>query len=149
MVVRGGAAYTLKVTKAAESDIDDVCGEDDELFDAVWLYVRELKNDQELLEKLLEDRYGKLRHEDRFTHRIGVQQIGEFFRDRPARDTWAWKFWDIENKGVALRFVYMYLPRQRWFIVLAVAKREWNYESSHPLSDRIRADYDRFKRNYG
>lgn len=149
MAVRGGAAFKLQVSKAAKQDIVDICGEDDELFDTLWLYLKELGNDQDLLDKLLEDRYGKLRHEDRFIHPIGVQQIGVFFRDRPARDTWALKFWDLENSGVALRFVYMYLSRPRWFIVLAVAKRDWNYDSSHALSDRIRADYDRFSRDYG
>ncbi len=149
MAGRDVAAFKLQISNAAKVDIDELCGEDEELYDTLWMYINELRTDQGLLEKLLEDHYGKLRHSDRFTHTIGVQQIGEFFRDTPSRDTWAWKFWDVENKGVKLRFVYMYLSRKRWFIVLGVAKRDWNYAASHPFSDRIRADYDRFKLDYG
>lgn len=141
--------FKLQISVAAREDIDELCGEDEELYDTLWMYIKELSTDQVLLERLLEDRYGKLRRGDRFTHPIGVQQIGEFFRDTPPRDTWAWKFWDVENRGVKLRFVYMYLSRPRWFILLGVANRDWNYAASHPFSDRIRADYDRFKRDHG
>jgi hypothetical protein len=136
-VGRGAPLFVLKVATAAQRDIDSIVD------------VQELREDQVLLGRLLEDRFGQ-REGDRYVESIGVQIIGEYRRDRPKRDVWRVKFWDLENRGQGYRVMYMYIPRCRWFIVLAVIPRDnQTYDLSHPVSARIRSDYDRFMDKYG
>ncbi|WP_313224344.1 hypothetical protein [Pseudoxanthomonas mexicana] len=148
MAVRRAKQLSLKVSGPANADLVRVAGGNDTLLATLKVYLSELKDDQALLKKLLENKYGKLTYNERFTHRIGVGRIGEFWNEQPSRDLWSLKFWDVENQGIKLRFVYMYLRRRGWFIVLAVAPRSWNYDPADPLSARIRADYDVYKSKY-
>jgi hypothetical protein len=76
MASQGVADFKLQISAAAKEDIDELCGEDDELYDTLWMYLKELSTDQVLLEKLLEDRYGKLRHGDRFSRYPSKRYVG-------------------------------------------------------------------------
>jgi len=144
--------FELKVAIAAGRDLEAIRQSDPDAHDRITAVLDELRADQQLLQNLLEDRYGQ-RPGERYTATFGVQFIGKFARDTPRREVWRFKIWDLENHGVRYRIVYMFLPRRRpetrLFIILAIAPRAWNYEYADPLYDRITADYDRFKAKYG
>lgn len=141
--------YELKVGANAGADLDALKATDPQAHLQIWTLIGELKDDQRLLEHLLDDKYGQSPG-DRHTHLFGVQFVGAFAREWPKRENvWRFKIWDLENQGIQFRIVYMYIPLKRWFVILAVAPRAWNYDTSTDLYKRILADYDRLFDSYG
>ena len=64
------------------------------------------------------------------------------------KDLWRLKFWDLENLGVRYRVIYVYLPKQARFVVMAiVARGSFDYDdNNHPIRQRIASS---LKNTYG
>lgn len=150
----GAPNYVLRILTHAGNDLKSIASENPVAHAHLVALLNELKDSPELLPTLLDNRYGQdSGKRDVFTY--GVEIIGEFKRHRPRRDIWRIKTWDPDDhQTIPYRIIYTYIPKKRWFVVLAIVERswsnnEWNYEFSHPLTNRIVADHDRLHREYG
>jgi hypothetical protein len=103
--------------------------------------LRQLKADARMAEKLLD-------------HGHGAQQSAQFsvskwLREwKTGKDLWRLKFWDLESLGLRYRVIYLYLPQEARFVVMAIVEREhFDYDDKdHPIRKRIT---ESLQRTYG
>jgi hypothetical protein len=94
----------------------------------------QLEADPDLLDRLTQHDYGAYRSADFHVSKWQAQW-------RQGRDLWRLKVWDLEDKGLRYRIVYAFEPRKQHYHVLAIAPREFDYDASHPISQRILRAY--------
>ncbi|MFB1488915.1 MULTISPECIES: hypothetical protein [unclassified Thiocapsa] len=88
----------------------------------------------DLLDRLTQHDYG--------AHRSADFHVSKWFEQwNKGRDLWRLKVWDLEDKGLRYRVVYAFAPKQHHYHVLAIAPRKFDYDSSHPFSQRILRAY--------
>jgi hypothetical protein len=80
--------------------------------------LEQLEGDTDLLDRLTQHDYG--------THHSADFQVSKW----------------LEDKGLRYRIVYAFQPRKQHYHVLAIAPREFNYDTSHPISQRILRAYE-------
>ena len=100
--------------------------------------LRQLKADEKLAEKLLDHGFGAKGAEDFSVSKwLNVWKTG--------KDLWRLKFWDLEDLGLRYRVIYVYLPKQARFVVMAiVARGDLDYDDeNHPIRQRIVASLER------
>jgi len=97
--------------------------------------IQQLNADPTALGKLLDHGFGKFRTED-----IDVSKFLKFWNK--GKDLWRLKVWELEDQGFAYRVLYAYVPATHRFHILAVVHRDFNYDSSHPITQRILKDLD-------
>lgn len=97
--------------------------------------LEQLEGDTDLLDRLTQHDYG--------THHSADFQVSKWLEQwNRGRDLWRLKIWDLEDKGLRYRIVYAFQPRKQHYHVLAIAPREFNYDTSHPISQRILRAYE-------
>jgi len=96
--------------------------------------LEQLEGDSDLLDRLTQHDYGAYHSAD-----FHVSKWQEHWRK--GRDLWRLKVWDLEDKGLRYRVVYAFKPREQHYHVLAIAPREFDYDTSHPISQRILRAY--------
>lgn len=92
---------------------------------------RELRANPPLLANLLEH--------GRSTQEIDVSKFQMFWRQ--GKDLWRLKLWDLEDAGLRYRIIYAYEISTHCFHILAVVHRDFDYERTHPVTQRILNDY--------
>lgn len=93
-----------------------------------------MRRHQDLLDRLTQHDFGAYG-----TAEVHVSKWQEQWRK--GNDLWRLKVWDLEDKGLRYRVIYAFIPRKRHYHVLAFAPRSFNYDSSHPLTQRILGAY--------
>lgn len=129
-------AYFLVVHKHAAADLQGIRQTSEEAARRIGALLHELKCDPDLLDRLTQQGYGA---EGTSTFNIcmwgGEQKRG--------RNLWRLKIWDLERAGLKYRIVYAFEPKLQRYKILAIAPRDFDYDEAHPLTQRIRADYDK------
>ncbi|MGY6555737.1 MAG: hypothetical protein ACXIUM_14560 [Wenzhouxiangella sp.] len=92
--------------------------------------LEQIGGDQRLLDSLTVHDFGNRGTEDFHVSRWQEQW-------RKGRDLWRLKAWDLERQGLQYRIVYAYLPGKLKYFVLAIAPREFDYDATHPIGQRI------------
>lgn len=101
----------------------------------ITVLLEEVEGDQDLLDRLTQHGYGSDRTED-----FHVSKWFEHWNKR--KDIWRLKIWDLEDAGLKYRIVYAYIPKIREYHILAIAPRAFNYEATHPLTQRLLKAYE-------
>ena len=101
----------------------------------VLALVEQLNTDPPALLNLLDHGYGKLQ-----TEAFDVSKFLEFWKK--GKDLWRLKIWDLEYQGLRYRVIYAYVPTSHRFHILAVVHRDFDYDPSHAISQRILQDFD-------
>lgn len=96
--------------------------------------LEQLEGDSDLLDRLTQHDYGAHHSAD-----FHVSKWQEHWRK--GRDLWRLKVWNLEDKGLRYRIVYAFKPQKQHYHVLAIAPREFDYDSNHPISQRILRAY--------
>ena len=97
--------------------------------------LEELDGNKDLLDRLTQHHYGVRSRAD-----FNVSKWLEHWNR--GRDLWRLKIWDLEDKGLKYRIIYAFIPRTQCHHILAIAPRDFNYETSHPISQRILYAYE-------
>ncbi|WP_027967296.1 hypothetical protein [Halomonas halocynthiae] len=121
----------------AQQDLEDLWEHDEDAAAYIEAMLEEIKGDQRLLDDLLIHDLGK--------YKLPGQQysVSKWLRLwNRGKDLWRLKAWELEDSGKKWRVVYAYIPSQAAHYVLAIAPREFNYDTDHPISQRILAAYD-------
>lgn len=96
--------------------------------------LEELKGNPDLLDRLTQHDYGAYQSADFHVSKWQAQW-------RQGRDLWRLKMWDLEDQGLRYRIVYAFIPQKQHYPILAIAPREFDYDSNHPTSQRILRAY--------
>ena len=97
--------------------------------------LEELKGNPDLLDRLTQHDYGAHQSADFHVSKWQAQW-------RQGRDLWRLKVWDLEDQGLRYRIVYAFIPQKQHYHILAIAPREFDYDSNHPISPRILRAYE-------
>jgi hypothetical protein len=96
--------------------------------------LEQLEGDADLLDHLTQHDYG--------AHHSADFHVSKWLEQwNRGRDLWRLKIWDLEDKGLRYRIVYAFQPRKQHYHVLAIAPREFDYDTSHPISQRVLRAY--------
>lgn len=107
----------LALHKDVRLDLDAIKNESKEVFAKIAALVRQLQQDPNLAEKLLDHGYG----DDR-TEVFSVSKWLDLWKQN--KDIWRLKGWDLEDMGLKYRIIYLYLRREARFVIMAIVKRE-------------------------
>lgn len=126
--------YRLAIHSSAARDIESLANEPRTMRVAARLLelARELRANPQLLANLLDHGYS--------TQQIDVSKFQRFWRQ--GKDLWRLKLWDLEDAGLIYRIIYAYEVSGHCFHILAVVHRDFDYEPTHLVTQRILSDYE-------
>ena len=127
--------YFLCVHEDAAFDLERLWSVEPDAAARILVLLEELEGNQDLLSSLTEHGFGEYTDED-----YSVSKWLAFWNR--GRDLWRLKIWDLEDKGLYYRIIYAYVPETQHYHVLAIAPRNFNYDTSHPISRRIYKAYE-------
>ena len=126
--------YRFYVHDDARGDLDGLWETDPVAAARVAVVLEQLEHDESLRERLLEHRYGSNRTAD-----FEIQKwVSQWEKNR---DLWRLKIWALEDLDIRYRVIYAYSIPNRSFHVLAVAHRDFNYDESDRISQRVLRAY--------
>lgn len=125
--------YKLAIHKSASSDIEALATQPATVPVAAKMLelARELRANPRLLANLLDH--------GRSTQEIDVSKFQMFWRQ--GKDLWRLKLWDLEDAGLRYRIIYAYEISSHCFHILAVVHRDFDYDPTHLVTQRILNDY--------
>ncbi|WP_295433100.1 hypothetical protein [uncultured Thiodictyon sp.] len=118
----------------AKADLLALKDSEPQAFGRILALLQQLAGDPDLLDRLTQQDYGAYRSADFHVCKWQEQW-------RKGRDLWRLKVWDLENKGLRYRVVYAFEPKKHHYHVLAIAPREFDYDTNHPFGSRILRTY--------
>lgn len=127
----------LKIHRDILLDLAQIKDENPQAAARIATFLEELKGNPDALETLLEHNFGVNQDESYHVSRW----VSAWGADEPL---WRLKLWDLAADGVHYRIIYAFLPApSSTFLVLGVPPRSFNYDLSHPISQRILATFRR------
>ena len=124
----------LFIHKDAITDLTELRRKELKAAARIAALMEELKGDPDLLDRLTQHDYGAHQSADFHVSKWQAQW-------RQGRDLWRLKIWDLEDQGLRYRVVYAFMPQKQHYHILAIAPREFDYDSNHPISRRILRAY--------
>lgn len=125
----------LFVHNDAEADLEALWEEEPEAAARIVVLLGELEGNPDLLDRLTQHDYGSYHLAD-----FHVSKWLELWNK--GKDLWRLKVWDLEDKGLRYRLIYAFEPKRQAYHLLAIAPREFDYDTSHPISQRILSAYE-------
>ena len=126
--------FRLFVHDDAERDLEKLWDEAPDAAARIGVLLQELEENQDLLDRLTQHDFGN--------YRTAEFHVSKWLNQwNKGRDLWRLKVWDLEDKGLQYRIVYAFVPGKSQYHVLGIVSRDFDYDSSHPLSRRIIAAY--------
>lgn len=119
----------------ANNDLELLWSQDPQAAARIEVLLEELEGDDNLLDRLTQHNFGNRNH-DPFNVSKWLAHWNK------GRDIWRLKIWDLEKKGLKYRIIYAFIPRKNNHHILAIAPRDFNYDTNHPISRRILLAYE-------
>ena len=145
--------YELTIHDSASDDLEEIIATDEDVGLKIFRLVEELQDDQDLLDRLSQRDYGGWPKHPQ--PRNAFFNTGMWGKAQGAQmNLWRLRFFDREISGY--RLIYAFFPPQS-YILLAIAKKaevenlndeNFNYELCHPISKRIRKDYEKLAEDF-
>ena len=126
---------SLYVHDDAAADLEALWESESQTAARITVLLAELEGNEDLLDRLTQHGYGVRGCAD-----FNVSKWLEHWNR--GRDLWRLKIWDLEEKGLQYRIIYAFVPHTQRYHILAIAPRDFNYETNHPISQRILRAYE-------
>jgi hypothetical protein len=135
--------YELITSDEAVADIEEILVEAEEAGLRIFALLEQLETDQDLLDRLCQDGYGG---SPKRPVRGAIINIGKWvMAQRKGMNLWRMRDFELSKMGFEYRIIYAFNPRDSQYVILAIAKREFDYEESHPITQRVFAAYSRIE----
>lgn len=100
----------------------------------IAVLLEQLASDDDLLDRLTQHGFGR--------QGIDPFNITKWFeQQRQGNNLWRLKAWDLGKNGLKYRIIYAFIPAKHHYHILGIVPREFNYEASHALTQRILRAY--------
>lgn len=130
--------FKLSLHADAKTDLKAIQAADPTTAATLLIFLQELKNDQDLLDRLTQ--HGYTYENGHWLDNIDVQKVVS--QHEQGRNLWRLKLWDLEHEGIQYRVIYAFTPLTRTVHVLGVIHRKnFNYEPDHTFTKRVVAAY--------
>lgn len=130
----------LFIHEDAEADLEALWVTSSKAAAAIAVFLEELKGDQDLLDRVTQDDFGKWPTAERFHVEMWKEQ-----QYRRGRNLWRLKLWQIERQGIQYRIIYAFVPSTKHHYVLGIMpreKRDFDYDENDPRTQRILRAYE-------
>lgn len=135
--------YELITSDEATVDIEEILSESEDAGLRIFALIEQLETDQDLLDRLCQDGYGG---KPWSPAQGAVVNIGQWvMAQRRGMNIWRMRDFELTKMGYEYRLIYAFNPKESQYIILAIAKRDFNYHESHPITQRIFAAYKRLE----
>ena len=132
--------YELIVGDEATQDVEDILVAEPVAGYRIIAMLEEISGSQEILERLSWDGYGGKPHAPEDDATLSVAKwIGPY---RKGKNIWRLRDFELSKLGHEYRIIYAFIPSKDLYYVLAVVERAFNYDSTHPITQRVFATYD-------
>lgn len=135
--------YELIVGDEATGDLEDILEENAPAAYRLGVFLQELGCDQDLLEKLSWDQYGGKPHLPEQGATFSVSKVYSLYRT--GKNIWRLRDFELAREGFEYRIIYAFIPAQDLYFVLAVVERAFNYDPSHPVTQRVLDAYQKLE----
>jgi hypothetical protein len=126
--------FCLYTHQDAQDDLDSLWETDEQAAADIMVCLQEIEGDQDLLDRLNQDRFGA-EFVDDFNVRLLIEQ-----RDLN-NNLWRLRVWSVPN----YRIIYAFIPSNGRFYVLGIMPRGVDYARNHPFFKRIAAAYEQVR----
>lgn len=123
--------YKLLFHEDAEADLDALWEVDEQAAARIDTVLDEIAADQESLDALTVFDFGSDSTKSDFHVENWVT----------AKPLWRLKVWDLDGQAIPYRVIYGFIPGKRYYYVLGIMPRSWNYNPRDERSIRIRSAY--------
>jgi len=127
--------FSLFIHDDAEYDLEKLWEEAPVAAARITVLLEELEGNQDLLDRLTQHDFGGYHTAD-FHVSKWIEQW------KKGNDLWRLKVWSLEDQGLQHRVVYAFVPQKSRYHVVGIVSRDFNYDSSHPLTKRILVAYE-------
>jgi len=125
---------SLFVHDDAKDDLLDLRDREPQAVGRILALLEQLEGDPDLLDRLTQHDYGAYHSAD-----FHVSKWQEQWRK--GKNLWRLKVWELDDMGLRYRIVYAFDPRKHNYHILGIAPRAFDYDPSHPISQRILRAY--------
>lgn len=133
--------YELIVSDDATADLERILRKNRVVALRIIALLEQLSCDQDLLDRLTQDGYGG---SPKHPIRGAVINIGKWISaQRKGLNLWRMRDFELSRKGHEYRIIYAFNPSKDQYLVLAVVEREFDYDESHPITQRVYAAYNK------
>ncbi len=133
--------YELIVSDDAAGDLERLLLEKRTVAIRIIALLEQLSCDQDLLDRLTQDGYGG---SPKRPVRGAVINIGKWISaQKKGLNLWRMRDFELSRQGHEYRVIYAYNPSKEQYLVLAVVERDFDYDESHSITQRIFATYNR------
>ncbi|MFZ5936615.1 hypothetical protein ACOKS3_17510 [Pseudomonas sp. HS6-2] len=105
--------------------------------------LEEIAGSQDLMEKLSWDHYGGQPHAPEQGASMSVAKWLNLYRK--GLNIWRLRDFELSRLGHEYRVIYAFIPAKDLYFVLAVVERAFNYDPSHPVTQRVYSAYKRLE----
>lgn len=135
--------YELIVGDDASDDLEEILAVNAPAAYRLAVFLQELEADQKLLEKLSWDQYGGKPHEPEKGATFSVSKVYSLYRK--GKNIWRLRDFELSREGFEYRIIYAYIPSKDLYFVLAVVERAFDYDQSHPVTQRVLDAYQKLE----
>ena len=130
--------FFLHIHDHATDDLKNIHRKDRDVALRLAALIEQIRNDQDLLDRLTQDNYGQHQSADFHVIQWYAQQHKHKYRN-----LWRIKDWDLYNQGIQYRIVYAFIPMDTYHILAIVHRKDLDYNNENkPITKRIIDDYD-------
>lgn len=128
--------YFLHIHDHATEDLINIHKKDKITAKRLAAVIEQLRNDQDLLDRLTQNNYGQ--------HQSADFHVCQWYKQqRQERNLWRIKDWDLTSEGLQYRIVYAFIPTDSYHILAVVHRKDLDYnDETKPITRRIIIDYD-------
>jgi hypothetical protein len=138
---KGDILYELIVGDDAALDLEKILVKHPDAGYRIAVVIQEIMGSQSLLEKLSWDRYGGKPHLPEGDAVMSISKWQALYRK--GFNIWRLRDFELSHLGYEYRMVYAYIPSKDLYFVLAIVERAFDYEQSHPVTQRVINAYKR------
>ncbi len=130
-----GIIQSLTLHPDAVADLRQLMVTDKFAAGKVLALLQQAKSDPKIIDSLLDHGFGD-------NHQASYHVSKWFAFWNAGYNIWRLKLWMEPNGSLRYRIVYAYEPKTLQFHVLAIVHRDFNYETDHEITQRIRKAYN-------
>ena len=129
-----GIITPLSLHADAASDLRGLMVSDPDAAGKIFAFLEQAKRDSKIIASLLDHDFGDTRREP-----YHVSKWLEYWNT--GFNLWRVKLWTFPKGSLRYRVVYAYQPSTQHYHVLAIVHRDFDYDPSHAVTQRILVAY--------
>lgn len=127
--------YELIIGDDATQDLEGILAQHPPAGYRLAILLQELEGSQSLLERMSWDNFGGKPHLPEKGSSMSIAKFLSLYRK--GFNIWRLRDFELSRLGYEYRIIYAYIPSKDLYFVLAIVERAFDYDPSHPVTQRV------------